>query len=161
MTRIHERVPLAVYPLEAVPLLRAYFHTLVGPEGTAEIRLHLSLPNFVGHVGFALEHNVLASMRESTDASGLNTAFAIAWRPEGGGPLPALNGMLTTWADADDERSYLDLDGSYEPPGSLPGALFDAAIGHRIAAATAHEFLIHLKIGRERLQAATAHSPTN
>lgn len=54
--------------------------------------------------------------------------------------LPDLTGTLRL-AIATYRTTEIALAATYEPPLGLPGRLFDAAIGRRLAAATAHDFV--------------------
>jgi hypothetical protein len=64
----------------------------------------------------------------------------VEWKPKDGGPYPVFHGTLSV-ADEGAGWSRIDLDGTYQPPFGLAGAAFDAAVGHRIAEATASELL--------------------
>ena len=68
----------------------------------------------------------------------------VSWAPRDGGPYPAFTGTLTV-ADEGAGWSRIELDGTYKPPFGVVGAAVDAAVGHRIAAATATELLVDLK----------------
>jgi hypothetical protein len=68
----------------------------------------------------------------------------ISWAPKDGGPYPVFTGGLTV-ADEGAGWSRIELDGTYEPPFGALGAAFDAAVGHRIAGATATELLAQMK----------------
>jgi hypothetical protein len=68
----------------------------------------------------------------------------VSWAPKDGGPYPVFTGRLTV-ADDGVGWSRIDLDGTYKPPFGVLGAAFDAAVGHRIAVATAAELLAQLK----------------
>ena len=85
----------------------------------------------------------------------LDDPWRVSWRPEPGGIYPSFEGVLTI-VDADNARAtILELEGQYEPPLGMAGAAFDAAIGHRIATATANRLLagiaaeIHDRYARE------------
>jgi hypothetical protein len=55
-------------------------------------------------------------------------------------PFPRFDGALSLEA-ASPKATTLTLEGRYEPPLGGAGKLFDAALGHRIAEATARELL--------------------
>jgi len=59
--------------------------------------------------------------------------MAFAWRP-GWRAFPSFGATLTVRPAG--EETDLVLDGSYEPPGGVVGALFDRVVGHRLAART-------------------------
>ena len=68
----------------------------------------------------------------------------VSWSPKDGGAYPDFTGTLSI-ADEGVGWSRIDLDGTYTPPFGVLGAAFDAAIGHRIAEATASELLAELQ----------------
>lgn len=68
----------------------------------------------------------------------------IRWEPRGGGPYPPFSGTLSI-ADEGAGWCRVNLDGEYRPPFGLAGAAFDAAVGHRIAMATANDLLYEFK----------------
>ncbi len=43
---------------------------------------------------------------------------------------------MNVYAEPDRRTSRLEIDGTYEPPGGLPGRAFDALVGSRIARAS-------------------------
>lgn len=73
----------------------------------------------------------------------------IKWRAHDGGLYPIFRGTLTV-EDEVGKYCRIDLDGSYEPPLGLAGALFDSVLGHRIAVGAARELLADIKTGLER-----------
>ena len=68
----------------------------------------------------------------------------VSWKAKDGGPYPVFHGTLSV-ADEGAGWSRIDLDGTYKPPFGPVGAAFDAAVGHRIAEATASELLAQFK----------------
>ena len=68
----------------------------------------------------------------------------LSWTPKDGGPYPSFSGTLSVAEDAIG-WSRIEIDGSYRPPFGIAGAVFDAAIGQRIAQATASELLGEIK----------------
>ncbi|HTW83881.1 MAG TPA: hypothetical protein VMD91_07435 [Candidatus Sulfotelmatobacter sp.] len=70
--------------------------------------------------------------------------FDIHWEPKEGGPYPSFAGTLSI-ADEGAGWSRVDLDGTYAPPLGPIGLVFDAMVGHRIAAATAALLLAEIK----------------
>jgi hypothetical protein len=67
---------------------------------------------------------------------------AIAWRPNWRG-FPSFGATLT--AQAAGQKTLLVLDGSYEPPGGIPGRFFDWIVGRELAARTMDAFLNQLR----------------
>jgi uncharacterized membrane protein len=45
----------------------------------------------------------------------------------------------------------LEIEGNYAPPGGIAGAVFDAILGHRIAAESIHDLLLRFKFAFETL----------
>ena len=68
----------------------------------------------------------------------------VSWTPKDGGPYPRFDGTLSVAEDGAG-WSRIEIDGSYRPPFGIAGAAFDAAVGQRIAQATASELLAELK----------------
>ncbi|MBV8298663.1 MAG: hypothetical protein JO083_03755 [Candidatus Eremiobacteraeota bacterium] len=68
----------------------------------------------------------------------------ISWEPRDGGPYPSFSGTLSAAEDAIG-WSRIEIDGTYKAPFGVAGAAFDAAVGRRIAQATAAELLAELK----------------
>jgi len=93
--------------------------------------------------------------RDKTEYGGYRI-LDVGWKPKHG-PYPEFHGALSISQDAI-EWSRLDLDGEYRPPFGVVGMVFDAALGHRIASATAEELLEKLKamIVAEPVAAATS-----
>jgi uncharacterized membrane protein len=73
----------------------------------------------------------------------------IKWRAHDGGLYPIFRGTLTV-EDETGKYCRLDLDGSYEPPLGLAGAVFDSVLGHHIAVGVARELLNEIKTGLEQ-----------
>jgi hypothetical protein len=68
----------------------------------------------------------------------------VSWTPKDGGPYPSFSGTISVAEDAIG-WSRIEIDGKYRPPFGVAGAIFDAAIGQRIAQATASELLGEIK----------------
>jgi hypothetical protein len=76
--------------------------------------------------------------------------YGVHWEAEGGGRFPMFDGELVIEADEDYNAFLLVLNGTYVPPGGLPGHVFDAVIGHRIAQEAAHGLLNEICLETER-----------
>ncbi len=70
--------------------------------------------------------------------------FDLGWVPKDGGPYPSFEGTLSIAQDAIN-WSRIEIDGAYRPPFGVLGLAFDAAVGHRIAQATAVELLAEFR----------------
>lgn len=67
----------------------------------------------------------------------------IAWEPDGS-LFPSFTGKLHT--DATGETTCaMTIDGTYDAPGGVPGQLFDAVVGARIARGTIEELLAQFR----------------
>lgn len=96
------------------------------------------------HVGdLRIERNVEFHLKTKPAYPGYRL-IDLSWSPKDGGPFPTFEGTLSIAEDAVG-WSRIEIDGSYRPPFGLVGLAFDAAIGHRIAQATATELLAEIK----------------
>ena len=131
--------------------LAAYFEAYREPSGGARIRLRLPLDDFGIPGQLELSRAVIVHVQRQRDEQNLNDEYGIRWEPEGAGPFPEFSGHLTIWSEDDPERSFLEIEGTYEPPvGPVIGEAFDAAIGHLISMRTAKALLEDVKAGIER-----------
>jgi len=152
MPAISERIRVNSPFGRAPAYLQSYLDTLEKDGGgKTRLRLQASLKDAGLPSGLVLAKDVIAEFEPVTAPGALEEKTSIAWQPQGGGPYPTFRGFLTIGADEDYGASWLFLDGSYEPPFGAAGAVFDLAIGKRIAQATARELLERL---REALEAA-------
>ena len=71
--------------------------------------------------------------------------FRISWEAIDTAFLPAFHGTLTVAEDETYKTCRLILEGTYDPPLGVAGAVFDAVLGSRIAATTATELLEKLR----------------
>ena len=157
MTSLRERIYVNCPFGKAPSFLNYYLDELarsVDADG-AILRLEVPLATFGIPSGLSLRRDVVARFSPPQDAYGLQKT-AVTWAPEGGGPFPTFNGLLSVEQDERYGTSSLLLEGTYEPPLGLVGKGFDAAMGRRIAAATAHELLGALKRRIEHDWSATA-----
>ena len=101
------------------------------------VRLHdIGLPSQL-----ALEREVRATLARLPDEESPTTVYHIEWAAAGGGPYPRFTGWLFLNRAEDDRNSVLELEGTYTAPFGALGAVFDAAIGKRIAESTAETLL--------------------
>jgi hypothetical protein len=91
--------------------------------------------------GVELAKSVRVQYGHAEDPMHFDEVFQIKWTPEAGGIYPSFAGELRVCADETYERAILQLTGEYEPPLGAAGRAFDAAIGRRLAADTAHNLL--------------------
>ena len=143
MSTTHLRDHIAVTsPVAQTELrLESFFARNRDGDGTTHLTLRVPMDPVAGFAGLALEHGVRVRARRDRDDQNLNDLIRIAWEPEGDGPYPKFEGTLVTWAEHDPARTFLELDGTYEPPMSAAGEAFDATVGHAIAQRTARALL--------------------
>jgi len=130
-------------PLSQAPVyLDRFFAERSGEDlGRLTLTLRAPLDMLGSRTDMALEREVAVTIERRHDERAGGGPLQVAWHPLGGGPFPAFRGTLTIEADEDYTSSRLALDGEYTPPLGVPGAAFDAALGHRIAQATARDLL--------------------
>ena len=120
-------------PFEHVPdRLREYFG---GEDATMPLRVRFADLN--------VERDVEIHLAPKPGYPGYRL-IDVTWRAAGGGPYPVFHGTLSVEEEAGG-WSRLDLDGDYDPPFGLIGAAVDAAVGHRVAEATANDLLSEFK----------------
>ncbi len=137
---LRERIFLAVPLTRATAFLEHFLESRVA-AGEHAARLELTVPD----LPLDLQRAVSATFERVGPASGWNDTVHVKWRPEGGGPFPDFDGTLKIVPDEDYSECWLALDGTYVPPGGAIGALFDAAVGTRIAHATGRQLLEQIK----------------
>jgi hypothetical protein len=146
MTSIRERLYVNC-PFGKAPSFLSYYLDRLArttqPEGSI-LRLEVPLALFGIPSGLNVKRDVVATFSPPESSFGLQRT-AVAWAPEGGGPFPTFHGYLSVEQDERYGTSSLLLEGEYEPPLGTIGKAFDAAIGRRIALATAHELLHALR----------------
>src|SRR5271166_1509587 len=138
MSEIHEYISVHC-PFDLAPKYLREFFESAGAKGGVGATLEVRAP--LGDV--KLEREVIASIHPLSGFPGYER-LGIGWEPSGGGPYPKFEGILTVSEESID-YTRLDLDGSYRPPFNIAGAVFDAALGNRIAQATARELLTRLR----------------
>ncbi|HYK53449.1 MAG TPA: hypothetical protein VEV38_07960 [Candidatus Eremiobacteraceae bacterium] len=134
-------------PFGKTPTFLNYYLDQIARESDADgaiLRLEVPLSTFGVPTGLNIARDVIAHFAPPDEAYGLQRT-AVTWKPEGGGPFPTFTGHLSVEQDERYGSSSLLLEGSYEPPFGPVGKAFDAALGRRIATATAHELLHALR----------------
>jgi hypothetical protein len=106
------------------------------------LRAPIPLPSLRTNV--ILQHDIIATLRHLPPVWG-NERFDVSWEPSGGGAFPRFTGTLSVENNEDFESFSLLLKGSYDPPLGPAGQAFDAALGHRIAIATARDLLARIR----------------
>ncbi len=95
--------------------------------------------------------DVIAQFSRVEDERHLEWISEVRWAPKGGGPYPTFDGSIRIQADENYGSCTLILKGTYEPPLGALGQIFDAALGRRIAKATARTLLRELADAVEQL----------
>jgi hypothetical protein len=120
-------------------------------EHRGQLPLAASLDSIGLPARLRLERDVNVHLSERPHAAGDlrrgPDTVEITWEPADGGPYPHFSG--TVRIKPSHGHSEFILDGTYEPPLGLAGKLFDAAVGHRIAEATAANLLASLRSSLE------------
>lgn len=145
MTSIVEKDLVHAPLASADRLLQAFFAAHPGPDGAG------------ARIVLRAGERAQAAIVELTRAhrpEDMTPRYAIHWEPEGGGLYPNFDGELSVEADEDYNAFWFVLDGTYVPPGGMAGQLFDAAIGRRIAEATARGLLSEMRVETEAVFAA-------
>jgi hypothetical protein len=138
MSDVHEYTSVHC-PFAQVPSYLDKFFKSMGARDGIGATIELSAP--LGEVN--LERHVIASIVPLKPYPGYDR-FSIGWEPRGGGPFPKFEGTVSV-SEESIGYSRLDLDGSYVPPGGPLGAVFDAAVGNRIAHQTARLLLERIR----------------
>jgi hypothetical protein len=146
MTALRERLYVNC-PFGKAPSYLNYYLDQLARTGVAEgaiLRLEVPLSRFGIPTNLSVGRNVIAHFAPPDETYGL-ARTAMTWRPEDGGPFPTFTGFLSVEQDERYDSSSLLLEGTYEPPFGVAGKAFDAALGRRIATATALELLHALR----------------
>ncbi len=145
MAHLHAQTAVECPLAETEARLDAYFAALQGADGIARMRLRVPVGGFHAALGLSLDREVRVEAARGRDEQNLNDLTRITWTPEGRAVFPQFEGTLVVWAGDDGASSRIEIDGAYLPPCGVAGQVFDEAIGHRIAASTAREFLADVK----------------
>lgn len=143
MARLHDSLQVGKPPKQTMLGLEQFFESLRGKDGVA--RLRLRVPTDGPTAGLSIDRQVCVEARRTRGEASLDDLMLVTWMPEGTGVFPTFEGILIVRENADGNVSSIELDGNYTPPFGAAGQIFDAAIGHRIAQATARELLKDLK----------------
>jgi hypothetical protein len=122
-------------------LLQAVLGAHPAPSGTGA--------RFVLRAGEA-EQPAIVTLHPLHRPEDMTPRYGVHWEAEGGGRFPIFDGELVIGADEDYNSFFLVLDGTYVPPGGVPGYVFDAVIGHHIAQEAMHGLLDEICAEAER-----------
>lgn len=127
----------------ACPYVRAreYMHEALSQVAKSHIEqpLLLTAPMPIGQL--ELEKSARVRYAPGTDPMHFDEPWHIGWEPEAGGIYPSFSGELTVRADEDYDSAVLELTGSYTAPLGAAGAVFDKAVGQKIASSTMQALL--------------------
>ena len=143
MTHISRQREVHCPYVRALQYLDRYLARLGWSEQSTVVSLPLRVPFGPGGagLGLALEKAAIATLARTLKHVGLEQRIAVTWRPESEQePFPTFSGALALEA-ATPKACVLTLEGTYEPPLGIAGKIFDAALGRRIAEATAEQLL--------------------
>lgn len=137
MTTIQESLRVACPYVRA----REYLHeglTQATRSGVPQV-LNLTAP--LPGSGVELQKSVLVRYSRGRDPMHFDEPWIVNWEPEPGGAYPSFSGTLSVRSDEDYTGSIIEVSGAYAPPMGAAGALFDRALGRKIAAATMQALL--------------------
>jgi hypothetical protein len=140
MTDISERLVVHCPAKEASHHLSAFIAEHQLGDGTIRIGLRLPISLFANRRSL-IERQVVATLYPLRAAHDPHPTYSVTWSPRGGGPFPDFAGALAVEKSAHNDFFGLLVSGHYEPPFGTVGALFDAALGRRIAQASARDLL--------------------
>lgn len=140
----------------AESLIPKYFDLQKDRSGAIRMVLEVPLEDFGLPTHVAIAREVEIRVEEERDEENLNNVFRVVWSPAGGGPFPDFTGTMIVWSEDDPAAGFIELTGEYEPPGTVLGEAFDAAIGHLIAERTAKHFLERVADGVSALRTTNA-----
>jgi hypothetical protein len=141
MSEIHECLTV-LCPFDQTPqAAAAYVGSLPVEDGKHLIPIRVSVGDLT------IERRADLKLKHARAYPGFEI-MEIAWKPHDGGPYPVFRGTLSV-EDVGGNFSRLDLDGAYDPPLGIAGAVFDAVVGHRIALTAARALLDEIKTGME------------
>jgi hypothetical protein len=141
MSQIHEFLTV-LCPFDQIPQAAASFvGSLPSENGRPMIPIRVEVGDLI------VERRADLLLKHARAFPGFEI-MEIRWKPHDGGPYPVFRGTLSV-EDQGGNYCRLDLDGAYEPPFGVAGAVFDAVAGHRIAVAAARQLLDDIKVGFE------------
>jgi hypothetical protein len=140
MSDISERLVVHCPDHEASRHLAEFIAHHRDADGKVRIALRLPIGLFADRRSL-LERRVIATLYPLRSISDPHPTYSVTWSPQGGGPLPDFAGALAVEKSPADECFVLVVSGHYDPPFGPVGAMFDVALGRRIAHASARDLL--------------------
>jgi len=139
MSHICERRVVHCPSREASRYLAAFVAAQRAGGLTAHIELRVPIRVFSDRLP-AIELRVFAAFHSLHAVSDPHPTYSISWSSKGV-PFPEFAGALAVEQGLNDDCFGLVLSGHYDLPFGRLGALFDAALGRRIAHGSARDFL--------------------
>ena len=121
-----------------------YFREHGDGKTETTLPLRVDLRDLGMPMDLAVERDVKACAELRRDEDNINDEIHVTWHADDGSSFPVFDGRLIVWSEDDPERSFVELRGRYEPPLRDAGALFNSAIGHKIAESTANNLLAEI-----------------
>ena len=143
MRRLRDTVAVKCPIDQAQARIEGFFAGRRGADGQVRLSLRVPLKGAAGNA-FALDHEVCVDARVARDDQNLNDVVRVSWKGDDDFPLPAFAGTLLTWSEGNPKLTFVELDGTYTAPLGDAGAVFDAALGRRIAQRTAKDLLAQI-----------------
>ncbi len=140
MSDISERIVVHCPDHEASRHLAAFVADHQIGDGTVRIALRLPVGLFADKRTL-IERRVVATLFPLRSISDPLPTYSVTWAPQGGGPFPEFSGALAVEKSTTDDCFGLIVSGHYEPPFGAAGEIFDAALGRRIAHASARDLV--------------------
>jgi hypothetical protein len=140
MADISERLIVHCPDREASRHLAACISEHHAADGTVRIPLRLPVTLFADRRTL-IERRVIATLYPLQSISDPHPTYSVSWAPQGGGLFPDFCGALAVEKSAHDDCFGLLVSGHYDPPLGAAGAVFDAALGRRIAHTSARDLL--------------------
>jgi hypothetical protein len=140
MSDISERLVVHCPDREASRHLAAFIADHQTADGRVRITLRLPVGVFADRRSL-VERRVVATLYPLRSIADAHPTYSVTWSPKGGGPFPEFSGALAVETSPADDCFGLIVSGHYDPPFGPVGAMFDAALGRRIAHASARDLL--------------------
>ena len=125
----------------ALAFLHAYIQEQAG-SGQPRLSLRFPLQRLFG--GLVLEREVTVQLTYDRHAPDGGAHLNIHWQPEDSSMFPSFDGRIEAQPDSP-KTSVLRIVGTYDVPLGVPGALFDAVVGVRIARGTLEGLLAEFR----------------
>ncbi|MDQ2858236.1 MAG: hypothetical protein M3R53_06250 [Candidatus Eremiobacteraeota bacterium] len=146
MSHLEQRLSVACPLAQAARQLKRFFDAHEGPDpDTVTLKLGMNVRVPGSSIPLTLQRGVVANIRAHHLPADMTPRYSVHWAPAQPGPFPDFDGELIIEGNDDYDTFALHLRGDYTPPGGLLGRGFDAAIGNRVAQATAIDLLAEIK----------------